>query len=109
MEKKQRIRYLKKDGKLVSIEPIASKNGAKYQVFIDLETKTYVIRNLLSLRRYEGGEGINNMNVLKNKIKKHLKQLGCQFGTEKRFRTFGKCEKGFSQKQHLEKLKEINQ
>lgn len=107
METKSRIRYQKKDGKLVSIEPITSKRtGAKYQVFIDPETMTYVIRNLLTMKKYEGGEGINNMNVLKNKVKKHLQALGCEFDKERRNRLFGRCEKGYSNAIHVAKLKE---
>jgi hypothetical protein len=106
-EKKARIRYRKQDNKLISIEPILSeKNGARYQVFIDLDTKTYVIRNMLTLKKFEGGEGINNLNVLKQKVKKHLKALGCKFDREKRMRTFGVCERGYNMQTHLSKLKE---
>src|SRR5690554_1563860 len=107
MEKRQRIRYAKKDNKLISIEPIISqRTGARYQVFIDLETKTYVIRNLISMKKYEGGEGINNLNVLKAKVKKHLVALGCEFSREKRNRIFGKVPKGYTMEIHLQKLRE---
>ena len=104
---KQRIRYVEKDGKLISIKPIISKRtGAKYTVFIDLETKTYCIRNIVTLRKYEGGDNINNLNVLKDRVKKHLEELGCEFGKEKRFRTFGRVPKGWSQEKQMQKLKE---
>lgn len=101
----QRIRYDKKEGKLVSRELFSNK-GSKYIVFIDLETMTYVIRNLLSLRKYEGGKGINNLTVLKRNVKKHLSHLGVPFDREIRHRTFGICEKGYSQAKEIQKRRE---
>jgi hypothetical protein len=103
---KQRIRYVKKDNKLISKNQIFSKHGSKYMVFIDLETRTYIIRNMVSHRKYEGGENINNMNVLKRTIKAHLEHLGCIFEKEKRFRTFGLCNKGHSQIKEIELRRE---
>lgn len=103
---KQRIRYVKKDNKLISKSEVVSKTGAKYMVYIDLETKTYLIRNQTSLRKYEGGENINNMNVLKRTVKKHLEWLNCIFENEKRQRTFGKCSKGTTEAIHRQKLRE---
>ena len=105
----QRIRYVKKDKLLVSRDSIISKKGSSYIVQINLETMTYLIRNQLSLRKYEGGEGINNLHVLKRNIKKHLEHLGCVFSKEKRNRTFGICEKGFNQRKHLEDKKKEEQ
>lgn len=99
---KLRIRYKKMGDKLVSANPIFSKHGSSYMVFIDLENCTYLIRNLKSLRKYEGGDSINNLSVLKRKVKKHLAYLGVEFDTEKRFRTFGLCEKGYTQQKHLQ-------
>lgn len=103
---KQRIRYVKKDGKLVSKNEVISKTGSRYVVHIDLETKTYVIRNQVSLRKYEGGQNINNMNVLKRVIKKHLQHLGIEFESERRKRSFGICSQGYNQKEHLAKQKQ---
>jgi hypothetical protein len=102
---KQRIRYIKKDGKIVSKNEVVSKHGSKYSVTINLDTMTYIIRNILSMRRYEGGENINNMNVLKRTIKAHLSHLGVEFGTERRNRTFGVCPPQWSQKKEIEKRK----
>jgi hypothetical protein len=65
-----------------------------------------MIRNINTLRKYEGGEDITNMNVLKARVKKHLKQLGVEFDREKRFRAFGRCDKGYSMEQHLIKMKQ---
>jgi hypothetical protein len=103
---KQRIRYLKKEGQLISKNEIISKHGSRYMVYIDLEKKVYTIRNMVSSRRYEGGEHINNMNVLKRTIKAHLEHLGCEFDKEKRWRTFGICSKGHSQIKEMEKRRE---
>lgn len=102
---KQRIRYVKKDGKIVSKNEIISKHGSRYIVFIDKENMTYAIRNVLSFRRYEGGENINNMNVLKRTIKAHLERLGVEFEKERRNRTFGICPPNWSQNKEIEKRK----
>jgi hypothetical protein len=99
---KLRIRYHKMGNKLTTVNPIFSKHGSSYTVHIDLENCTYLIRNQTSMRKYEGGEGVNNLTVLKRKVKKHLEYLGVEFDTEKRFRTFGLCEKGYTQEKHLQ-------
>lgn len=104
--KKQRIRYLKKDNKLISKNEVISARGSRYMIYIDLENTTYIIRNVVSSRNYEGGSDITNMNVLKRKIKEHLEHLGCEFETEKRFRTFGICSKGHSQIKEMELRRE---
>jgi hypothetical protein len=103
---KQRIRYIKKEGKLISKNEIFSKHGSRYMVYIDLETRTYIIRNMVSTRRYEGGENINNMNVLKRTIKAHLEHLSCVFEKEKRNRVFGRCEIGWTMQKEMEKRRE---
>lgn len=105
----QRIRYVKKDGQLVSRDSIISSKGAMYLVFINLDTMTYVIRNQTSLRKYEGGEGVNNLHVLKRNIKKHLEHLGCVFSKEKRKRTFGVVKHGYNQAKHIEEKKKKEQ
>lgn len=99
---KQRIRYIKRDNKLVSKSEVISKTGARYMVYIDLDTKTYLIRNQNSLRKYEGGENINNMNVLKRTVKKHLEHLNCSFESERRNRTFGLCKRSWNQQKQKE-------
>lgn len=102
---KQRIRYVKKEGKLISKNEIISKHGSKYMVYIDTQSMTYIIRNMISARKYDGGENINNMNVLKRTIKAHLEHLGCVFDKEKRQRVFGICPKGWNMQKELEKRK----
>ena len=98
----KRIRYVEKDNKLISISDIVSEKGSKYSVTIDLENCTYRIKNLLSHRGYEGGQDINNMNVLKRTIKKHLQHLGIKFEKEVRQRSFGLCSRGFTEAQNRE-------
>ena len=101
----QRIRYVKKDGQLASRDSIISSKGAMYLVFINLDTMTYVIRNQTSLRKYEGGEGVNNLHVLKRNIKKHLEHLGCVFSKERRNRSFGVCSQGTTEQKVREERK----
>lgn len=103
---KQRIRYVKKENKLISKNEVISKQGSKYMVYIDLETMTYIIRNMISARKYEGGQNITNMNVLKRTIKAHLEHLGCVFDKEKRKRIWGVCPKGWNMDKELQKRKE---
>lgn len=103
---KQRIRYIKKDNQLISKNEIISKQGSRYLVYIDLEKRIYSIKNMVSSRRYEGGEHINNMNVLKRTIKAHLEHLGCEFEKEKRSRIFGLCPAGWNMQKEMEKRRE---
>lgn len=103
--KPQRIRYEKKGTQLVSKHEVVSARGTKYLVYLNLDTMTYLIRNSTSLRKYEGGEGINNLIVLKRKVKQHLAHLGVYFDKERRNRTFGICSKGHNEFKELEKRK----
>lgn len=98
---KERIRYEKKENQLISKE-LVSNSGAKYIVYLNLDTMTYLIRNQTSMRKYEGGEGINNLTVLKRKVKKHLQHLGIKFEKEKRSRSFGLCSKGHNEEKQRE-------
>jgi len=79
-----RIRYKKVGEKtLKSVRTLRSSvTGATYTVTLDLENYTYLIRNLLSYRKYEGGEKVNNLAVLKRNVKKRLKRLGVKFDHE---------------------------
>lgn len=103
---RQRIRYVKKENQLISKHEIISTRGSRYMIYIDLVNRNYIIRNMVSSRNYEGGENINNMNVLKRTIKAHLEHLGCEFEKESRQRVFGLCPKGWSQQKELEKRRE---
>ena len=80
-----RIRY-KKDKKnniLISIRDLVSKStGAKYKVKLDIKNCNYTIININSERYYHGGEGINNLHVLKRHVKSHLEKFGVPFNKE---------------------------
>jgi hypothetical protein len=101
-----RIRYQKhskRENVLESVQTfISDSTGAKYKVRLDLNNMMYEIKNLRSEKLHKGGEGINNLAVLKRNAKKHLSKLGVKFDGEDRKRTFGLCEKGYNQDKHLE-------
>jgi len=102
-----RIRYTNtdKEGILESNNIFVSQQtGARYKVFINIIDKTFRIRNELSkLNIVMGGEGINNLNVLKRAAKRSLEKLGVNFKDEMRRRSFGLCDKGYNQSKHLNK------
>ena len=82
-----RIRYKKTsiDGVVQSIKEVISESrGSKYRVILDLNKCTYVILNVNSGRKFDGGEGVNNTHVLKRHVKRHLETLGVSFGKEVR-------------------------
>jgi hypothetical protein len=97
----KRIRYKKteKQNIVVSNKILKSeRTGAEYLVYLDLENITYKIKNINSENIHTGGDNINNLNVLKRSVKSRLEKMGVVFGDEERDRTFGRCEKGWSQK-----------
>jgi hypothetical protein len=103
MAKITRIRY-KKDPKnphiLVSKDIVAT-TGSRYRVFLDTEKKTYKIKNLISENCYYGGDNITNLNHLKASVKRRLERnFKVEFGSELRNRTFGLCERGYTQDKH---------
>jgi hypothetical protein len=80
----------------------SSRTGAEYLVRLDFNTMQYEVKNINSEVIYRPKKSVNNMNVLKRNAKKKLESLGVEFNSEDRNRTFGRCEKGYTQKQHLE-------
>lgn len=103
-----RIRYIETDVENVLISNrvfVSQSTGARYSVILDLNNFTFRIRNENSkTNTVIGGENINNLNVLKRTAKKHLERLGVSFSSESRMRTFGRCQKGYNQKKHINKL-----
>ena len=82
---KSRIRYKKtnKDGILKSVRDIKSEStDATYQILLNIEKCEYIIKNLNSGRKYMGGEGVNNIHVLKRHVKTRLQKLGVLFNKE---------------------------
>ena len=96
----QRIKYKDhvKDGMLISRRTfISTTTGASYKVVLDLNEMKYKIRNertkVFSVISKEYG----NLNVLKRTARAHLEKLGVQLKRESRQRTFGRCNKGYTQ------------
>lgn len=101
-----RIKYIQDENKphlYHSKYEIISIRGSRYKVTLNLQEMTYIIRNIKKRRNYTCDIKITNLNVLKRKVKSHLTRLGCKFSMEIRNRTFGLCEKGYSQQKHLNK------
>ena len=87
MSKDQRIRYVKTstEGIVKSYKYLrSSKNDALYEVELDLNKVTFRITNKTNRRIFTGGEGVNNLHVLKRNVKKRLGELGVVFGSEVR-------------------------
>ncbi len=90
----------------------SSSTGARYKVLLDTNEMIFKIQNLNTMTFvYVGGENINNMNVLKRTAKATLeKKFGVLFDDESRSRTYGRCEKGWSQEKEIKKrIKELQE
>lgn len=85
-----RIRYEKfphLENTLVSVRNFhAPKSGHMFIVYLDTKECVYKIKNIFTKAIHRGGEGINNLAVLKRNVKKHLKKLGVVFEDEMRNR-----------------------
>ena len=96
-----RIRYEKqpqRENTMISVQEfVSTKTGARYRVIIDMEEKTYKIRNERTKTFTVISKAYGNMNVLKSKARLNLEKLGVQLNKEIRDRTFGQCEKGMTQ------------
>ena len=80
-----RIRYEKTDKEniLVSVRNFHSETtDAMYIVYLNTEEVTYRVKNMLSKRTYDGGDGVNSVPVLKRNAKARLEKLGVNFGDE---------------------------
>lgn len=100
-----RIRYTEKNpGVFISKQTFKSQTtGAEYKIHLDTNNMIYKIQNMRELRFVSiGGENINNLNVLKRVAKRKLMDLGVNFNSEYRDRTFGLCNKGYTQEKHME-------
>lgn len=103
----ERIRYKDqkdRDNCKISVQAFVSqKTGAKYKVVLDLNEMVYKIRNERTKQFVVKSKSYGNMNVLKDRARKHLEELGVQLDRESRDRTFGLCKKGYTQKEHENK------
>ena len=102
----QRIRYQKQTKKystLISVQDfVSNKTGAKYKVILDVDNGIYKIRNERTKEFVVKSEAHSNMNVMKRKARAHLEKLGVSLSKESRDRTFGRCNKGYTQGEHEE-------
>ena len=60
---------------------------AMYIVYLDTKYVTYTIRNMTSMAEFIGGDGVNNLHVLKRHVKERLEKLGVAFDSEIRDNT----------------------
>lgn len=91
-----------KPGMLRSNIIISARTGAEYEVHVDVPNMKYWVKNIGSqgLAPMPEEKKISNRNVLLRNIKKHLQKLGVVFYKELRNRSFGICDKGYTQKKH---------
>lgn len=104
----QRIRYNEEEQGIFRSRKvfISQSTGAKYKVLLDTNQMLFKIQNMNTQRFvYIGGENINNLNVLKRTAKSTLeKKFGVSFDEEVRDRSYGLCDKGYSQEKHVKKV-----
>jgi len=83
-----RIRYEKFEDPNGKHDKVSTRNfhsqstDAMYIVYLNTKEVTYEVRNMLSRRKYTGGEEINNLHVLKRHAKERLEKLGVEFNSE---------------------------
>lgn len=68
-------------------------DGKHHIVLIHTKEMYFEIQDLEGVVRYRGGDGINNLHVLKRHVKRALMRCGCVFKTEERNRDYGLVEK----------------
>lgn len=101
----QRIKYCDhkfKEGHKITGKFYVSKiTGAKYRVILNLQDPDnleYYIRNERTKQYVFKSGQYTNLNVLKRKAREELERFGVPLDKESRQRSFGLCEKGYSQK-----------
>jgi len=102
----QRIRYTPqkdRDNTVISVQAfISQKTGAKYRIVLDFNENVFKIRNERTKEFVVKSSPYKNNHVLKSKARERLTTLGVVLTRESRWRTFGLCEKGYTQKKHTE-------
>lgn len=105
-----RIRYKDhptRDNCLISIKDYVSQsNGARYKILLDLGNMKFMIRNERSKEFSFTSKEYKNLNVLKRTARARLEKFGVRLDRESRWRTFGRCEKGYNQHKHQRKVRE---
>lgn len=90
---------------------ISSSRGSEYRIYLDLQNCKYYIKNMNGEFLISMPEElkIKNKNIIYKHAKDHLAKLGVKFEREWRNRTFGLCEKGYTQEKHKDKKESPNQ
>lgn len=99
--KLQRIRYKphpKKENALIS-DKLYTVRGGIYRIEILLDSMTYRIVSSVNGDAYVSERSYTNYNVLLKKAKEKAFRLGIDMKQEIRNRTFGRCPKGYTQKE----------
>lgn len=100
-----RVRYKKhtKKNEMISQQIFVSQSrGSSYRVVLNLEERVYKIRNERTKEFVVKSKAYGSISVLKRNARKHLEKLGVVLKKESRDRTFGLCEKNYTQKKHEE-------
>lgn len=107
-----RIKYIDhkyKEGFKISLNDYVSEStGARYRIVLNLEDMEYYIRNERTKEYVFKSNSYGNLNVLKRNARNKLQKFGVNLGREVRNRTFGRCDKGFSQEKHIRLQREKN-
>lgn len=111
MSRGNRIKYVDhkfKDNHMITLRSFTSDStGANYRIVLNLTDNQYYIRNERTKEYVFKSKTYGNMNVLKRNARSELERFGVVLKKEIRFRTFGLCKQGYTQKDHenLEALK----
>lgn len=101
-----RIRYKDhptRENCVISINDFVSqRTGARYRVILDYNDKNFAIRNERTKQLVFKSKDYGNLNVLRRNARAKLKDFGVAVGRESRNRTFGRCEKGFTEAKNRE-------
>lgn len=96
-----RIRYKDhptRENCVISINDyVSQKSGARYRVVLDYNEINFAIRNERTKEFVFKSKNYGNLNVLRRNARAKLKDLGVYVGRESRNRTFGICEKNWTQ------------
>lgn len=107
---KLRIKYIdhkyKSNHKISLNDYVSESTGARYRIVLNLNDNEYYIRNERTKEYVFKSNSYGNLNVLKRNARNKLQKFGVNLGREVRNRTFGRCNKGFSQEEHVRRERE---
>jgi hypothetical protein len=99
-----RIKYVEhkfRDDSMISMKSYtSSRTGASYRIILDFAEMQYFIRNERTKEFVFKSKPYKNKNVLKRTARAELERFGVDLKKEVRDRTFGRCNKGYNQRQH---------